>query len=68
MGERDNAMIQRRGFLRILVTSGMTAITAAAPLAGCAVSDATRADEKNKPRFRETEEVKTFYRVNSYPT
>ena len=28
----------------------------------------TAKDEKTKSRYRETEEVKTFYRVNRYPS
>jgi len=31
------------------------------------VADTESNDEKRKPRYRESEEVKTFYRVNRYP-
>ena len=37
------------------------------PHANEAVADSESNDEKRKPRYKETEEVKTFYRVNRYP-
>ena len=39
-----------------------------APLAGEAHADTESNDEKRKSRYRETEHVKTFYRVNRYPS
>ena len=39
-----------------------------APFAGAASADTESSDEKRKPRYRESEEVKTFYRVNRYPS
>jgi hypothetical protein len=32
-----------------------------------AVADSESKDEKRKARYKETDEVKTFYRVNRYP-
>jgi hypothetical protein len=58
--------MDRRDFLNAL---GITAV-AAAGAGGCAetaVADSESNDEKRKPRYRESEEVKTFYRVNRYP-
>jgi hypothetical protein len=33
-----------------------------------AEADSENNEEKRKSRYRETEHVKTFYRVNRYPT
>ena len=37
-------------------------------LADVARADTETNDEKRKARYRETEHVKTFYRVNRYPS
>jgi hypothetical protein len=58
----------RREFLRKLGGSAGVAIAAGGPLAGEAHADSESNDEKRKSRYRETEEVKTFYRVNRYPS
>ena len=66
MKRNDKATVGRREFLRTLGAGAGLAATAAVPLAteaGAAESDA----DKKKTRYRETEHVKTFYRVNSYP-
>jgi len=62
--ERKTAM-GRREFLRAL---GAGATVAAAPLASGARADTETSDEKRKARYRETDHVKTFYRVNRYPS
>ena len=56
----------RRQFLRALGLGA--AVTAAAPLATEAIADSETNDEKRKSRYRETEDVKAFYRVNRYPS
>jgi hypothetical protein len=57
--------IARREFLRTL---GVGAVAgAASPLVTGARADTENNDEKRKPRYKETEHVKTFYRVNKYP-
>ena len=56
----------RREFLRT-VGAGST-LAAAAELAPPARADTENNDEKGKPRYRESEEVKKFYRVNRYPS
>jgi hypothetical protein len=56
----------RRQFLRALGVGA--AVTAAAPLATEAIADSETNDEKRKSRYKETEEVKAFYRVNRYPS
>ena len=57
----------RRELLRSLGAGATVAVAAAAPLAGEARADTESNDEKRKSRYRETEHVKTFYRVNRYP-
>ena len=57
----------RRDFLRAL-GAGATTVAAAAPLVGEARADTETNDEKRKARYKETEHVKTFYRVNRYPS
>jgi hypothetical protein len=67
--ERDQgraSKLGRRDFLRALGV-GATAAAAAAPLAGGARADSETNDEKRKARYKETEHVKTYYRVNRYP-
>jgi hypothetical protein len=56
----------RRHFLRALGVGA--AASAAAPLSTEAVADSESNDEKRKARYRESDEVKTFYRVNRYPS
>ena len=65
MRARDKAVVGRRSFFR-LVGIG-TAAGALAPLGREAAGDSENKDEKRKPRYRETDEVKTYYRVNRYP-
>ena len=56
----------RRQFLRALGLGA--AATAATPLAIEAMADSETNDEKRNSRYKETEHVKTFYRVNQYPS
>ena len=58
----------RREFLRTLGAGATFTAAAAGPLAGAAQADTESYDEKRKARYRETDEVKTFYRVNRYPS
>jgi hypothetical protein len=64
----DRAGVGRRDFLRALGAGAGVAVVAAGPLAEGARADSETNDEKRKPRYRETEHVKAFYRVNRYPT
>jgi hypothetical protein len=66
-GERQGAL-GRREFLRALGGGAGVAVAAAGPLASEAHADTETADEKRKSRYRETEHVKTYYRVNRYPS
>jgi hypothetical protein len=43
-------------------------VATAGPLSGTARADSETNDEKRKSRYKETEHVKTFYRVNRYPS
>ena len=57
--------VGRRDFLRAL---GVGGVAAAAPIATAAKADSENNSEKRKTRYRESDHVKTFYRVNRYPT
>ena len=63
----NKTRVARRDFLRALGAGAGVAATAAAPLASVAKADSENNDEKRKARYKETDAVKTFYRVNSYP-
>jgi hypothetical protein len=64
MKTQGKPAVGRREFLRVL---GVGAGAAAVPLASEARADTENNDEKRKARYKETDHVKTFYRVNSYP-
>ena len=68
MKPKDNkTKVARRDFLRVLGAGASVAATAAAPLATGAKADSESNDDKRKARYKETDHVKTFYRVNRYP-
>lgn len=56
--------IGRRDFLRVF---GIGVVAASAP-AGKAKADTESGDERRKPRYKETDHIKTYYRVNRYPS
>ncbi len=56
----------RRDFLRTMSVGATAAL--ASPLVTEAKADSETSDEKRKARYKETDHVKTFYRVNRYPT
>lgn len=66
MKTQDRAKVGRRDVLRVL-GAGAGAAAAAGSLTTGARADSETNDEKRKPRYRETEHVKSFYRVNRYP-
>ncbi|MEA2877399.1 MAG: hypothetical protein QOF14_2595 [Hyphomicrobiales bacterium] len=66
MKQNDKPTVGRRDFLRVLGVSAGAA--AAAPLATAAKADSENNDEKRKARYKETDHVKAFYRVNRYPS
>ena len=62
------ATVGRRDFLRTLGLGAGVAVTAAAPLATEAVADSESSSDRTKARYKETDHVKAFYRVNRYPS
>lgn len=68
MSEDKQAATGRRDFLRKVGIGAVGAgATLAAPLVGSAQADSETSDEKRKARYKETDHVKAFYRVNRYP-
>ncbi len=65
MREQDKSKVGRRDFLRAMGAGAGVAATAAAPLATPAAAAESDADKK-KARYKETDHVKTFYKVNRY--
>jgi hypothetical protein len=65
---KNSGARSRRDVLRTLGIGATATAAAAVPLAGTAQADTETNDEKRKSRYRETEHVKTFYRVNRYPS
>ncbi len=61
-----NAKLGRREFLRALGAGAAVAPASVGALSGEAVADTETSREKRKSRYRATEHVKTFYRVNRY--
>jgi hypothetical protein len=66
-GKGPAGKVGRRDFLRMLGT-GVGAAAGAGALATTAHADSETQAEKVKARYRETEHVRTYYRVNRYPT
>ena len=56
----------RRQVLRALGAGA--AVAAASPLAIKAKADSETNDEKRKSRYKESDHVKAYYRVNRYPS
>ena len=65
MMAQEKTSVGRRGFFRLVGTGA--AAGAMAPLGREAAADSEKEDEKRKPRYRESDDVKTYYRVNRYP-
>ncbi|MVT64709.1 twin-arginine translocation signal domain-containing protein [Bradyrhizobium pachyrhizi] len=64
----DRTTVGRRDFLRKVGVGTVGAgATLATPLVGSAQADSETNDEKRKARYKETDHVKAFYRVNRYP-
>jgi hypothetical protein len=60
------ASVGRRQFLGGLAANATIASTVS--VATVAVADSETSDEKRKSRYRESEHIKTYYRVNRYPS
>jgi anaerobic selenocysteine-containing dehydrogenase len=67
MTKERQAKLGRRDFLRALGAGASAAAAGAGPLTGEARADTETNAEKIKARYRESEHVKTYYRVNRYP-
>ena len=65
MKAQHGTTVGRRNFFRLLGAGAAAGATA--PLAREAAADSETEDEKRKARYHETDEVKTYYRVNRYP-
>jgi hypothetical protein len=69
MDEQHKTGVHRRGFLNRLIgglASG-SLIATAGPLVISASADTENNDERES-RYRVSDEVKSYYRVNSYPS
>ncbi len=64
MKRDDKAKVGRRDFLRVL---GAGAAAVAPAMSVEARADSESNDEKRKARYKETDHVKAYYRVNRYP-
>ena len=68
MKNEKKTTVDRRDFLR---KAGLGAVgagaTLATPLVGPVQADSENGDEKRKARYRQTDHVNTYYRVNRYP-
>jgi len=64
----ENKTVGRRDFLRKVGFGAVGAgATLASPMIAPAKADSENADEKRKARYKETDHVKAYYRVNRYP-
>ena len=68
METREKFQVRRRDFLRTLGAGATVAAAMAGPLAGEVGADTENDEQKRGSRYRATEHVKTFYRVNRYPS
>ena len=67
MDDKKQAGINRRNFFRAFGGASTAAIAAAALTPGEAQAY-DPGEEETRARYRETDHVKTFYRVNGYET
>jgi hypothetical protein len=64
----EKKTVGRRDFLRkVGIGSVGAGATLATPLVAPAQADSETDQEKRKARYKETDHVKTYYRVNRYP-
>jgi hypothetical protein len=68
MKSRDGGKMDRRDVLRALgAGAGATAAVAGGLTTG-AKADSETNEEKRKARYKETDHVRAYYRVNKYPS
>jgi hypothetical protein len=68
MKQKDKTMIPRRDVLRVLATGASAAAITSTSLTSPAAADTENTETKRKARYKETEHVKAYYRVNRYPS
>jgi hypothetical protein len=66
--QKDKAKLGRRDFLRTMGAGAGLAVTVGGPFATTEAEAAETDAEKLKARYKATDHVKTFYKVNSYPS
>ena len=66
MSEDDKPTVGRRGMLRALGAGALGAAAATAVPIAPAHADSESDSEKRKARYKETDHVKTYYKVNRY--
>jgi hypothetical protein len=67
MKQQDKSKLGRRDFLRAMGAGAGVAVTAVVPLATEAAATESDADKK-KARYKETDHVKAYYKVNRFPS
>ena len=68
MRDEKKTTVVRRDFIRKVGIGAVGAgATLATPLVAPAQADSETDDEKRKARYKETDHVKVYYRVNRYP-
>ena len=69
MTEKNDKAIDRRNFLRNLGGASTVAVAAvASPLAATDADAYDPGPDETKARYRESDDVKAFYRTNGYET
>jgi hypothetical protein len=69
MKKENRVKVGRRDFLRRIGIGTVGAgASLATPLMMPAQADSENNDEKRKARYKETDHVKAYYRVNRYPS
>ena len=68
MKQENKSKLGRRDFLRAIGAGAGLAVTAAAPLATEAAASESDADKKKARYKANSADVRTFYKVNRYPS
>jgi hypothetical protein len=68
MNSRDGTKMDRRDVLRALGVGAGAAASVAGGLTTSAKADSEANEEKRKARYKETDHVRAYYRVNRYPS
>jgi hypothetical protein len=69
VAEREKSILRRRHFLGVLASGGVGLVAVEARAAGPPSGAETREtrEDKSKARYRVTDDIRAFYRVNRYP-